>query len=40
MVAPLAGFNTDQTGVRVIARWDVVVPNPLAVVRIEGVIPA
>ena len=40
VVAPLAGFNTDETGVRVIARWDVVVPNPLAVVRIEGVIPA
>jgi HK97 family phage major capsid protein len=30
-------FNTDQTELRAIMRADVVVPNPTAVVRIEGV---
>jgi HK97 family phage major capsid protein len=39
VVAPLAGFNTDQTGVRVIVRYDLAVPNPAAVCRIEGIVP-
>lgn len=38
-VDPFYGFNTDQVGIRVIARYDVVVPNPQAVARIRGVRP-
>lgn len=32
-------FNSDQSEVRAIARWDLVVPNPTAVVRIAGIRP-
>ncbi len=33
-------FNTDQSEVRAISRFDLVVPNPKSIVRIKGVIPA
>jgi HK97 family phage major capsid protein len=33
-------FDRDMTAVRGVVRWDLVVPNPKALVRIDGVIPA
>jgi HK97 family phage major capsid protein len=38
-VDPFYDFDADKVGVRVIARWGVVVPNPKAIVLIVGVIP-
>jgi len=32
-------FNSDESEVRAISRWDVVVPNPKAVCRVLGIIP-
>jgi HK97 family phage major capsid protein len=33
-------FDRDMTAIRGVVRWDMVVPNPKAVVRIDGVVPA
>lgn len=35
-----ARFDYDETGIRVTSRWGIAVPNPKAVCRIKGIVPA
>lgn len=37
---PYSKFNSDQTQIRAVARFDLVVPHPQAVVRIAGILPS
>lgn len=39
-IDPYARFDYDEYGVRVTSRWGICVPNPKAVCRIKGIVPA